>query len=531
MGGTRGGLDTWTGRTALLVCCATLFLGTLDGTALTVALPTVQRDLGLSTTELQWVASANPLVRASVTLLGGAVADRFGRRRMFRLGLAVFVAGSLLCCVAPNAAWLIALRGVQGAGGALMTPPALALIANLFPGTAERGRALGTWSATAGVSSAVGPLAGGLLVQVAGWRSVFVVGVVVSAVVYAGTRLLPASGGDPGRRIDGPGNLLASAVLIGLTFALIQGAEHGWTSAWVLGAVALAVAAAVAYTASARRRREPVLDPAHFRIPAIRGAVLATIIAYLALTGSSFVTMFYLQQVRGFPPLVAGVVTLPTTVGTLVLATVCGRLLGRLHGGRLPAALGLAAITASMALLAAVVAVDTWLPLLLAGYLLLGCGMGLVNPPSTNAAVTSLPRDRAGVASAVTSTSRQVGSNLGVAVCGAVTVAVLAHAGRPTGDLAAVAAAAPTDFAAALAVAYGLVAALAALGAAAAWRLFRPLSTVISEGSPQWHSRRSGASAAAPSSPSRTSSGSSAATSPRRESISSSSSRGPTTTS
>ncbi|SCL55729.1 MFS transporter [Micromonospora yangpuensis] len=461
-------------RAALLVCCGTLFLGVLDGAALNLALPSLQRDLRLSTAELQWVAASNALVRASLTLPCGAVADRFGRRRMFRLGLAVFVVGSLLCGVSSDAVSLIVSRGVQGAGGALMAPPALALIANLFPGAAERGRALGTWSATAGVSAACGPLVGGVLVQAAGWRSVFWVGIGGALLLAVGTRLLPAGVvAGPPRRLDGLGNTLAALVLVGFTFALIDGANRGWTSPAVLVAVAVSVAAAAGYLPAARRRPDPVLDPAHLAVPALRGAVLTAVVAYLALGGFTFVNTFYLQQVRGFSPLATGVLTLPATLGTLVLANVSGRLVGR-GRGRVLATVGHLSFVASMTLLAVVVTVDAWLPLLLVGYLLLGAGMGLVNPPATNTAVNSLPRERAGVASAITSASRQIGTNLGVAVLGAVVVSVLAASGQPTGDIARVTAEAGDDFSTALRVAYGLVAVVAAASAWATWRLLRP---------------------------------------------------------
>ncbi|WDZ83381.1 MFS transporter [Micromonospora cathayae] len=464
----------WRARAALLVCCGTLFLGVLDGTALNLALPSLQRDLRLTTPELQWVATSNALVRASLTLLCGAIADRYGRRRVFRLGLAVFVVGSLLCSVAPDAGWLIASRGLQGAGGALMAPPALALIANLFPDAQRRGRALGTWSATAGVSAACGPLVGGVLVQAAGWRSVFLVGVGGAGLLYLGTRLLPDGRVDgPTRRLDGLGNTLAALVLVGFTFALIDGPSRGWTSGAVLTAVAVALVAAIGYAPAARRRPDPVLDPAHLAVPALRGAVLSAVVAYLALAGFTFVNTFYLQQVRGFSPLETGVLTLPTTVGTLVLANVSGRIVGR-RGGRLPATAGHLCFVASMALLAVVVTTDAWLPVLLVGYLLLGAGMGLVNPPATNTAVNSLPGERAGVASAITSASRQIGTNLGVAVLGAVVVSVLAATGQPTDDIARVAAESGDDFTTALRVAYGLVAATAVVTAWATWRLFRP---------------------------------------------------------
>ncbi|MEV4773258.1 MFS transporter [Micromonospora humida] len=466
----------WRSRTALLVCCGTLFLGVLDGAALNLALPSVHRELRLSTTELQWVATGNALVRASLTLLCGAVADRYGRRRVFRVGLLVFAAGSVLCGVAPHAPALIAARGVQGVGGALMAPPALALIANLFPDAVRRGRALGTWSATAGVSAACGPLVGGVLVQAAGWRSLFAVSVGGAALLHLGTRLLPPGVVDgPPRRLDALGNTLAALVLVGFTFALIDGPTRGWSTGPVLVAVAVAVGAAVGYLPAARRRPDPVLDPRHLAIPALRGAVLTAVVAYLALGGFTFVNTFYLQQVRGFSPLATGLLTLPTTLGTLVLANVSGRIVGR-HGGRLPATVGHLSFVASMTLLALTVTTDAGLAPLLVGYLLLGAGMGLVNPPATNTAVNSLPRDRAGVASAITSASRQIGTNLGVALLGAVVVSVLALTGQPTDDAARVAAESPDDFTTALRVAYGLVAATAASCAYATWRLLRPPS-------------------------------------------------------
>ncbi|WP_280426300.1 MFS transporter [Nocardia carnea] len=411
-------------RTALLACCASLFLSSLDTSALVVALPSLQADLGLDVAGLQWVVVANALARGSTLFLAGSLADRYGPRRIFRVGVVVFGCASLLCFVSSGFAELIVWRVLQGAGGSLMTPASISLLTGVFQDPAARGRALGTWSATAGVSTALGPVVGGLLVATVGWRSVFLICLPFAALVVFSLRFVPESPVPRLRRsIDPAGHLSIAATLFFATFALSGGARDGWLSAPTLLALAATALSLAVVVRVERRAVEPVLELAVFRRPQLRGAVLTAGFSYFCLTGMNFVNTLYLQQVRGYSPWEAGLMALPLTAGTLVAAQVSGRLLGR-YGPRNPVLVAYLFLITAMALLALAASATSPIGWVLVAFALLGIGMGMANPPATSAAVAALPRERAGSASAITSTARQVGMNLGTATLGAVTVSV-----------------------------------------------------------------------------------------------------------
>lgn len=452
-------------RTALLACCASLFLSSLDTSALVVALPSLQADLGLDIGGLQWVVVANALARGSTLFLAGSLADRYGPRRVFRIGVVVFGCASLLCFVSSGFAELIVWRVLQGIGGSLMTPASISLLTGVFQDPVARGRALGTWSATAGVSTALGPVMGGILVATVGWRSVFLICLPFAALVVISLRFVPESPVPRVRRgIDAAGHLSIAATLFFVTFALSGGARDGWLSAPTLLALAAAGLSLVAVVRVERRAADPVLDLSVFRRPQLRGAVLTAGFSYFCLTGMNFVNTLYLQQVRGFSPWEAGLMALPLTAGTLVAAQVSGRLLGR-YGPRKPVLVAYVFLISAMALLAAVASVSSSIGWVLAAFALLGIGMGMANPPSTSAAVGALPRERAGSASAITSTARQVGMNLGTATLGAVTVSVaglFAGAGPIAAD----------DFTSGMRIAYLATATAAVLALIAANRWF-----------------------------------------------------------
>ncbi len=402
----------------LLICSSSLFMTYLDSTILNVALPTLQADLHASLTGLQWVADAYLLVVSSVLLLAGSLADRFGRRRLFIIGLAAFSAGSLLCSLAPNTGSLIALRMLQALGGSLLTPVSLSIVRNTFTDARERAQALGIWSGIFGLATACGPVAGGLLVSAAGWRSVFWVNVPIGAAMMVATRrYVPASRAPRARRVDVPGQLLMIVLLGSLTYAVIQGPTDGWLSWQILGLFAVALGALLVFVLVELRRAEPLLDPRFFRSLPFTGACVIAVFSFVVLAGFLFVITLYLQRAHGDSALRAGLSLLPATMLMALAAPVAGHLVAH-RGPRIPLVLS-GILTAAGCLLLLGVSPSTSYLWLAAAFAVLGAGLGLVNPPITNTGVTGMPPEQAGVASAVISAARQIGNVLGVAVLGA----------------------------------------------------------------------------------------------------------------
>jgi EmrB/QacA subfamily drug resistance transporter len=443
----------------LLICSSSLFIVYLDSTILNVALPTLQKDLHASLSGLQWVADAYLLVVASLLMLTGSAADRLGRRKLFLTGLAGFGAGSLLCSLAPNTGSLIALRMLQGVGGSMLTPVSLSIVRNTFHDPRERVQALGIWSGIFGVAAACGPVVGGVLVSTIGWRSIFWLNVPICAAMFVATlRYVPESRAPRLRRVDVPGQLLMIAMLGSLTYAVIQGPVSGWTAAPVLALFAVAAAAAAAFLVVERSRSEPLVELRFFRSRPFTGAAVIAVLAFTVLGGFLFVITLYLQQVRGDSPLRAGLSLLPATLVMAAAAPVAGQLTSR-RGPRI-ALVGSGLFTAAgMALLLALSPGTSYLYLAVA-LAVLGAGLGLVNPPITGTAVSGMPPAQAGVASAVVSSTRQIGSVIGVAVMGDLVSAGLSR-GLASGQTHAAALSAATHGAWALGLACGLLVALA----------------------------------------------------------------------
>jgi EmrB/QacA subfamily drug resistance transporter len=409
----------------LVICCSSLFVVSMDVTIVNLALPAIRTDLSASVTSLQWIIDAYTLTLASLLMLAGSTADRIGRKRVFRVGLVLFGLGSLLCSIAPSAGALVGFRVVQAIGGAMLNPVALSIIANVFTDPRERAQAIGVWGSVVGLSMALGPLVGGALVDAVGWRSVFWLNVpVLAAAIVLATRYVPESRAPRPRRLDPVGQLLVAVLLGGVTFAIIEGPVQGWTSGWVLGCATAALAALVALVPWERSRPEPLLDPRFFRSIPFAGATVIAVCAFAGLAGFLFVNALYLQAARGFSPLQAGLLTLPMAAMTAVMPGVSGRMVAA-RGPRNPLVVGGVGIVASGAVLLALhTDSPLWVPI--TAYVLFGIGCGMVNPPITNTAVSGMPAAQAGVASAVASTSRQVGTALGVAVIGtAVTASVV----------------------------------------------------------------------------------------------------------
>jgi EmrB/QacA subfamily drug resistance transporter len=423
--------DTTYGRRMLIlaICCMSLLIVGLDVTIVNVALPSIQRELHASVSGLQWTIDAYTLVLASFLMLSGSTADRVGRRRIFQVGLAAFTLGSLLCSLAPGLGWLVAFRMIQALGGSMLNPVAMSIITNTFLDPAERARAIGVWGGVVGISMALGPIAGGLLVETAGWRGIFWVNIPVGVAALVLTALfVPESRAPRARRPDPVGQALVIITLASLIYGIIEGPAAGWTSPGIIACFVVALAALAALTAYEPRRDDPLIDLRFFRSAPFSGATLIAVCAFAALGGFLLLNTLYLQNVRGYSALQAGLYTVPMAALTIVCAPLSGRMVGG-RGPRLPLILAGVAITASGLMLTRLTA-STSIGWLIAAYVVFGIGFGMVNAPITNTAVSGMPRAQAGVAAAVASTSRQVGQSLGVAVIGSVVVSALAGSFR-----------------------------------------------------------------------------------------------------
>jgi len=408
----------------LAVCCTSLFIVGIDATIVNVALPSIQRELHASVSGLQWTVDAYTIVVASFLMLSGSTADRIGRRRTFQAGLGLFTLGSLLCSLAPGLGWLVAFRMLQALGGSMLNPVAMSIVTNTFTDPAERARAIGLWGAVFGFSMAFGPIVGGALVASVGWRGIFWVNIPVGvAAIILAALFVPESRAPRARRVDPVGQLLVITALASLTYAIIEGPSSGWTSAPVLGCFGLAAAALAGLVAYEPRRDEPLVDLRFFRSAPFSGATVLAVCAFAALAGFLFLNTLYLQDVRGLSALHAGLYTLPMAAMTVLLAPLSGRIVA-VRGPRLPLVAAGIATAAGGALLTRLTG-DTSSGYLIVSYVVFGIGAGLVNPPITNTAVSGMPVSQAGVAAGIASTSRQVGSALGVAVAGSAVLSAL----------------------------------------------------------------------------------------------------------
>jgi EmrB/QacA subfamily drug resistance transporter len=366
---------------------------------------------------LQWTIDAYTLVLASLLMLSGSTADRIGRRLVFQLGLSVFSLGSLLCALAPSLGFLVGARMVQAIGGSMLNPVALSIIRNVFEDPRERAQAIGVWGAVFGLSMSLGPTLGGVLVDSVGWRAVFLVNLPVGVLALVLTAIVvPESRAARARRADPIGQMLVIVGLAALTYAIIQSPSDGWLSAQTLGLFAVSLVAFVALVLYELRRREPLIEVRFFASAPFSGASAIAIVAFASVGGFLFLNTLYLQTVRGLSPLDAGLCVVPLGLATLVAAPLSGRLTGS-RGPRLSLVVGSLGLIVGAAILTQLTT-TTPFALLLFSYAVFGMGNGMVNPPITNTAVSGMPPAQAGVAAAIASTSRQVGTTLGVALLG-----------------------------------------------------------------------------------------------------------------
>jgi EmrB/QacA subfamily drug resistance transporter len=400
------------------VCVATFML-LLDITVVNTALPDIRKDLGGSFTDLQWVIDAYALSLAALVLTAGSLADRLGRRRLFAIGLGIFSVASLLCGLAPDPTFLNLARGLQGVGGAVMFAVSLALVAQEFPSGAERGMAMGIYGASIGVAVAIGPLLGGVLTDGLGWQSVFLVNVPIGVAAIAVTLWKLAESRDPNAtRIDWPGLVTFSVALFLLVLALVRGNDEGWGSAPIVSLFAGAAALLAAFVAIELRVSEPMLPLGFFRRRAFAGVQLAA----FAISGSLFALFLYitlyLQSFLGLSPVEAGLRYLPITMGAFVFAPIAGALLARIQARYLMAG-GLALAGAGLALMGGLDVGSEWTALL-AGFIVAGIGVGILNPVIADVAMSVVPKEQSGMAAGINDTFRQVGVAVGIAAWGAV---------------------------------------------------------------------------------------------------------------
>jgi EmrB/QacA subfamily drug resistance transporter len=389
----------------------------IDNTIVNVALPTLERELGTSISGLQWVVDAYTLVFAGLLLTAGALGDRFGRRRALTVGLVIFATASAAAAFASGVGQLVGARAVMGVGAALIMPATLSILTNVFTDSRERAIAIGLWSGVAGVAIALGPVAGGFLLDHFWWGSVFIVNVpIVAGALIAGRFLVPDSRNPHAHPIDWTGAVLSIVGLVALVWAIIEAPSDGWSSAPIVAAFTVAAVALATFVWWERRTTYPMLDVRFFRNARFTAASLTVTLVFFALFGFVFLATQYLQFVLRYTPLQAGIRTLPFAGAMMLTAPLSSKVVEWV-GTKRVVVTGMLLFAAGM-VVASTSTVGSGYPRVMIAMLLLGSGMGLAVAPSTESIMGALPRDQAGVGSAVNDTSREVGGALGVAVIG-----------------------------------------------------------------------------------------------------------------
>ncbi len=395
-----------------------LFMIMLDNTVVNVALPSIQRDLGIGLSELEWIVTGYALTFAALMLIGGKLADAYGRRRLFVIGIAVFTLASLACGLADTGTQLIAARVAQGVGASLMSPATLSIITATFPAR-QRGTAIGVWAGVSALALAIGPLVGGLLTDQASWHWIFFVNVPVGVLgIGASYLLIDESRDETHESLDLPGLATSALGLFSLTYGLIEANTYGWTSTRIVGAFAVAAVSLVAFVVIERARRAPMLELVLFRNHTYVGANVAVLLVSLAMFGVFFFISLYLQNILGYSPVRAGAAFLPMTLMIIVVAPLGGRLADRV-GSRWLMTAGMVLLALHLLLFARLDESSTYwaiLPSLTIG----GVGIALVMTPSSAAAMKAVAVDKAGVGAAVLNAFRQVGGAVGIALMGAI---------------------------------------------------------------------------------------------------------------
>jgi EmrB/QacA subfamily drug resistance transporter len=403
---------------ALIVVCVAIFMLLLDITVVNVALPDIQKELHTSFTDLQWVVDAYALMLATVMLNAGSIGDWLGRKRVFLAGVVWFTAASALCGAATSPLFLNLARGLQGVGGAIMFAVSLAILSQEFHGR-ERGTAFGIWGAVIGLAVAIGPLVGGILTEYAGWRWIFFVNIPIGVgCVLAGVKILHESRDEEHGGFDLPGFVTLTGGLFALVLALLRGNDWGWSSATTIGLLVGAVALLAAFTIVELRQHQPMFDPRLFRTPSFTGAQIVAFTISSAMFSQFLYLALYLQNNLRLSPLATGVRFLPLSLVSFFVAPVAGRLSTRIPV-RLLFGVGMALVGVSLLLMHGVGEDSNWTTLL-AGFVVGGIGIGLVNAPLAAVAVGVVPPRQAGMAAGANNTFRQVGIATGIAGLGAI---------------------------------------------------------------------------------------------------------------
>jgi len=411
----------------LVVLCLGLLVVGIDGTIVNVALPTLVREIGASTSQLQWIVDAYTIVFASFLLIAGNTGDRLGRKKCFVFGLVVFGGGSLACALVDSPSALIATRAVQGFGAAFIMPATLSILANVFTDAGERARAIAIWAGVSGLGVAIGPLAGGFLLEHFWWGSIFLVNVpIVIVAIVAVIVLVPDSRDEHAPRLDVTGTLLSTVGLVALLYGIIEGPSAGWTDPKVVGGFVLAVVLLTGFVLWERHTDHPILDVRLFTNPRFTAASIAVTLVFFAMFGTLFFVSQYLQFVLGYSALRSGAALVPVAVVLMVVAPLSARLVARI-GTKVVVTMGLLLVAAGL-LLFSTVSVDSGYPLVGAVLVIIGAGMGLAIAPATDSIMGAVPPEKAGVGSAMNDTTREIGGALGVAIMGSLTAAAYTSA-------------------------------------------------------------------------------------------------------
>ena len=402
----------------LAVTSAALFMASLDNLVVTTALPSIRDHLHASLQGLQWTVNAYTLTFAVLLLTGASLGERYGRRRMFLIGLAVFTAGSAAAALAPGIGWLIAARAVQGVGAAILVPLTLTLLSAAVP-PQRRGMALGIWGAIGGLAIAIGPLVGGAVVEGASWQWIFWLNVPIGIALLPIARARLTESRGPATSLDLPGVVLASLGLLGIVYGVVSGNDHGWTSATVLAPIVVGALLVAGFIAWELRARQPMLPMHLFRSRGFTMTNVASLLMFFGMFGSIFLLAQFLQVVQGYSPLEAGLRTLPWTGMPVLIAPVAGALSDRI-GGRPLLVTGLALQAIGLGWLAAVASPTVPYATLVPAFVVAGVGMSLFIAPVANVVLSSVRRDQEGIASGASNAIRELGGVFGIAVLGAV---------------------------------------------------------------------------------------------------------------
>ncbi|MEA2717059.1 MAG: hypothetical protein QOI99_1376 [Actinomycetota bacterium] len=408
------------------ILCLSLVMIIVGNTVLNIALPTLIREIHATSTQLQWIVDVYGLVFAGLLLTGGALGDRFGRKGALTVGLVIFATGSIVAALGHSAGQLIVTRGIMGVGAALVMPATLSILITVFP-PHERARAIAVWAGLAGAGAAIGPIAGGWLLENFWWGSVFLVNIPVIAIALVGGHFLVPTSRDPRQPpLDLVGAGLSIVALASLLYAIIEAPTYGWAGTPTLAMAGVGVVFGLLFAAWELRTTDPMLDLRFFENPRFSSAAAAIVLVFFALFGTFFLLTQYLQLVRGYSALQAGIHTLPAPLTIMVMAPMSSKLVER-FGTRTVVATGLTVVAAGLGL-ASMLGTDTPYLLLAASLVVLATGMATTMAPATTSIMTSLPMGKAGVGSAVNDTTRELGGALGVAVLGSLVASHYASA-------------------------------------------------------------------------------------------------------